>query len=416
MGTITSSIGLISGINTADIIDQLIAIESRPRQLVEQQNEDLRAQQAAYQTVTAQLLGLRNTASDLSLVTTFNQKQATSSNESVIAVTANQGAAVGDYDFTVRQLVASQRTVSKGFADTTTTSIGPTTLRFDRAESRLDSDSLLNTLNGGDGIDRGRLRITDRSGNTDVIDLSTAVTLDDVVDAFNNALGVNVIASISGDQLTLTDNTGATTQDLVVANLGADTTASDLGLAGTSGGTDTLTGTQINTIGDATSLALLNDGNGVYASGSNDFSITDGAANTFNIAVDGNTTLGDLIDTINDAAETAGSGVVASVAADGVSLQLTDTAATGTLTVAAINGSTAAADLGIETSSATGTIDGERVIAALNSALLKNLNGGAGVTGDINDNGLNQLTRLADLNAGAGITTSGDDTADLTFT
>ncbi|MEM0915220.1 MAG: flagellar cap protein FliD N-terminal domain-containing protein, partial [Planctomycetota bacterium] len=416
MGTISSSIGLISGINTADIIDQLIAIESRPRQLVEERNTELTAQQTAYQTVSAQLLGLQSAASDLSVVTTFNQKQATSSNESVVAVTANQGAAVGDYQFTVSQLVSSQRVVSKGFADTNANAIGATTLTFDRVESRLDRQTRLDSLNGGDGIDRGRLRVTDRSGNTTVVDLSTAVNVNDVLDAFNSSIGVNVIASIDGDNLVLTDNTGATTQDLVVSNLGSDTTAADLGLVGTSGGTDAIAGTQINSLGDNTQLATLNDGNGVYASGANDFSITDGAANSISISVNGLTTLGQLIDAINDAAETAGSGVVASVAADGVSLQLEDTAASGTLTVAALNDSTAAADLGIEGSDATGLIDGSRVIAGINSTLLKNLNGGTGVAGDINAAGLSDLTRLADLNAGAGVTTSGDDTADLTFT
>jgi len=416
MGSITSSIGLISGINTADIIDQLIELESRPRQLVQQRNTELQARQTAYQTVNAQLLGLKSAATDLSLVTTFNQKQATSSNESVVGVTANQGAAVGDYQFTVRQLVSSQRSVSKGFADRNANPLGATTLTFDRAESRLDRQTRLNTLNGGDGVDLGKLRVTDRSGNTTVVDLSTAVTVNDVLDAFNNSLGVNVIASVDGDGITLTDNTGSTLQDLVVANLGADTTASDLGLAGNSGGTATLAGSQINALGDATQLATLNDGNGVYASGANDFSITDGAANAFNVSVSGSTTLGQLIDKINDAADAAGSGVVASVAADGVSLQLEDTAATGTLTVAAINGSSAAADLGILGSNAAGTIDGSRIIAGLNSTLLKNLNGGTGVAGDINASGLNDLTRLADLNAGSGVTTSGDDTADLTFT
>jgi flagellar hook-associated protein 2 len=416
MGSITSSIGLISGINTADIIDQLIALESRPKQLVERRNTELQAQQTAYQTVSAQLLGLKGAATDLSLVTTFNQKQAVSSNESVVRVTANQGAAVGDYSFTVRQLVSSQRTVSKGFADRAASPIGATTLSFDRAESRLDRDTRLDTLNGGDGVALGNLRITDRSGSTTVVDLSTAVTVNDVLDAFNNALGVNVIASIQGDGLVLTDNTGATTQDLVVSNLGSSTTAADLGLVGTSGGTDTLTGTQINTLGDATQLAGLNDGNGVFSSGGDDFTVTDGAANAFNVSLAGLTTLGQLIDEINDAAVAAGSAVVASVAADGVSLQLADTAATGPLTVAALNGSTAAADLGIDTTAAGGTIDGSRIRAGLNSTLLKNLNGGTGLVGDINADGLSELTRLADLNAAAGVTTSGDDADDLTFT
>ena len=35
MGTITSGIGLVSGINTGQIIDQLMALESRPKTLLQ---------------------------------------------------------------------------------------------------------------------------------------------------------------------------------------------------------------------------------------------------------------------------------------------------------------------------------------------------------------------------------------------
>ena len=47
-----------------------------------------------------------------------------------------------------------------------------------------------------------------------------------------------------------------------MANVSGGTTATDLGIAG-NGVANTLTGTVINTIGSATALASLNDGNGV---------------------------------------------------------------------------------------------------------------------------------------------------------
>ncbi|MEM9883765.1 MAG: flagellar cap protein FliD N-terminal domain-containing protein, partial [Planctomycetota bacterium] len=80
MGQITST-GLISGLDTDSIIQQLIAIESRPKTNLEQRNTVLAAQQTAYQTVNAQLLSLRNASSRLVTDEAFEATNATSSDE-----------------------------------------------------------------------------------------------------------------------------------------------------------------------------------------------------------------------------------------------------------------------------------------------------------------------------------------------
>ncbi len=48
----------------------------------------------------------------------------------------------------------------------------------------------LNALNGGAGVRPGTIRITDRSGATAEIDLSTAVTVDDVLNAINGSTAI----------------------------------------------------------------------------------------------------------------------------------------------------------------------------------------------------------------------------------
>ena len=50
--TITSGVGLISGLPIADIVNQLIAIEARPRNFVENRNAILQAQQIALQSIS----------------------------------------------------------------------------------------------------------------------------------------------------------------------------------------------------------------------------------------------------------------------------------------------------------------------------------------------------------------------------
>ncbi len=201
-----------------------------------------------------------------------------------------------------------------------------------------------------------------------------------MVNAINSASSVNVQASIQGDHLVLTDQSGGTAANLSVANVGSATTASDLGLTQAASG-GTLIGADINKVSTNTSLNLLNDGNGVNTAGIlNDFQIATGAG-SFAVTLNGAQTLGDAINKINAAAAAAGGGtanVTAALSADGHSITLADSDGSP-LTVTALNNSGAAKDLGILGSSASGTLAGGRLNAGLNSALLSDLNGGAGV-------------------------------------
>jgi flagellar hook-associated protein 2 len=398
MGTISSGVGLISGIDTRKIIDGLMAVEQRPVTLIQNTITTLKSQKTAYLDINARLLALQSAGASLGKADLFNSKQVTSSNSNVLTATASNSAAPGTYSFTVNRLVSTHQLLSTGFADTDTTNVGATTLRFESALARLDGDTNLTALNGGSGVQRGKIRITDRSGATADIDLTKSVTVNDVLDTINAATGLSVKASLGTDGLVLTDSSGGA-GNLVVQELGSTATAANLGILGNSGGTSTLTGTQINKLGSATQLAALNDGLGVriLGAGQTDFTITDSIAGSSNISLDGAKNIGDVISKIN----TQASGVTASLGADGVSLKLTSTGG-GDITVADTVLSHAAHDLGLVGTQTGGTFTGSRVIAALGSKLLKNLGGGAGVTGGvINVNGtavnLSSATSIADV-------------------
>ena len=380
MSGITSGIGLISGINTASLIDQLIAIESRPKAFVQNRNAVLTAQQVAFQEVNAKLLSLKLTTSGFTSATSFKATTATSGDESVLTATTSASSTPGTYAFSVARLVSSQQTITQGFSDKDATAIAPAggTLTFEFGAARLDTDTQLATLNGGAGITRGKIRITDRSGASSVIDLSKAVSVKDVLTAINAAENINVTASVSGDGFVLTDNTGSIATNLTVADVNNSGTSATLGLNAAAVGT-TVTGTAVNTVGNKTLLASMNDGNGIRRDASlADFSLATRDGQSFNISLGTNATIADLASNINTA-----TGGAVTLTGSGASLQLTDnTAGGGTFTVAALNSSNAAADLGILTSDgdADGVITGTRVLANLNSKLLKNLNGGSGIT------------------------------------
>ncbi|MEO0475157.1 MAG: flagellar filament capping protein FliD [Planctomycetota bacterium] len=411
MGQITTGVGLVSGLDINSIVEQLIAIESRPRDLVTQRNAVIQSQQVAFQDINARLLALQGSADAISGSTSFSGTTSNSSEESVVSVSSGVGATPGTYQFTVGRLVAAQQSISRGFQDDNATAVAPAggTLTFDRGESRLDSETRLSDLNGGEGVNRGFIRITDRSGSTSLVDLRAVVSVNDVIDRINTSTGTNVLAQVESDRLTITDVSGGA-GDLLITDVGTNGTATALGIAGNStldaDGDDTvLTGTTINTVGDSSLLSSLNDGKGIRTDGGNDL-VINYSGGTATIDLSNLLTLGDVFDAI----DTATSGVVTGQqSADGTGISLTDTGGSGAgFNVSSGNGSSALVDLGLTDGQADddadGTISGERVIAGINSKLLKDLLGGNGV-GGITGEGrvpVDSSTLLSDILQGSG--------------
>lgn len=409
MSGITSDVGLFSGINTKQLIDQLIAVESRPKQLAQKRVLQLQAQQAAYLDINSNLLNLRTAAAAFNTLGVFKASKASSSNTSVLTATAGNNAATGNFSISVSRLVSTHQVISRGFDNKDSSGVGATSFSFEVGGGRVDADTALAELNGGTGVQRGKIKVTDSSGQAAVIDLSKAVTVNDVLDAINGAAGVDVVASVSGDRLRVTDGAAAG-GTLQIEDVFGSATASSLKLVGTaaSGGSITSSASLLY-VSNETPLSLLNDGNGVSfgAGGANaaaDFQIklTDGGtpsnSQTYNIVLgDVGTgsgsgfvvdspavaTVGDLIARINS--QTSGA-VAASISADGRGITLTDT--TGdtnrALSVVAGTSHSAVQDLGLLQTAAgsqgSQTITGKRLLAGINSTLAANLNGGAGVS------------------------------------
>jgi len=381
MGTISSGIGLISGLNTADIIDQLMALQRRPVTLLENRISGFTAQQTGLLSISAYLAMIEGSAERLADEDAFNIREATSSNTDVLSVTASAGAPVGSYAFTVSRLVQSHQAISNAFADTDTTPVGAGTITIEMGRGFVVSDTSIGFLNGQAGIDRGSIRITDRSGASTVIDLTDAVTVTDVLDRINTSSDVDVTAAVSGDALVITDNTGQTTSNLIVANVGADTTATDLGIAA-SVAASRITGSDIIRLTEDTTLRLLNDENGVRDEfGFDDFRITQRDGSTIDVNISGALNLDDILDAINTDDDNTGD-LVAQLAADGLRIELVDSSTGGSdLSVTALNDSLAASDLGLLKTVTGGgaTLSGDRLVAGVNSVLLRSLAGGSGV-------------------------------------
>ncbi|MGA2498480.1 MAG: flagellar filament capping protein FliD [Tepidisphaeraceae bacterium] len=377
MGTITSGIGLVSGINYKDMIDQLMKIEQRPKDLLQKRIDITNGQKLAFTDLATRLAALKLSATTLRQASTFLNRSAASSNANVLSVSAASGAAKGIYQFQVSRLVSSQQAISAGFTDTSSAPVGAGTVTIELGGGEINSETSLAQLNGGAGVQNGQFRITDRSGRSGVIDITSALSLDDVVRKINTSLDISVKAQIQGNKLALTDLTGQTNSNLMVTDVGGGTAAANLGIAG-SVDSSTLSGSTINYLGRSSTLAGLNDGRGIRTAGSGaDFSITDSQGTSYDVTVGGLSTVGQVIDAINTA---TGGKVTASIANGATGITLTDSAGGGASpAVTAIGSSKAAQDLGLDAAASGSTIAGRSVLAGVDTMLLSSMRGGKGL-------------------------------------
>ena len=224
MGTISSGIGLISGLDITNIVDQLIAIESRPRDMIAARVGRIDAQKSAFSEITARINELVSRIGALSTRSLFETNKIQSSDDSVLTATADTRVAPGSYNFIVRQLASSHQMVSRGF-HTSDAQLSAGSLLIESARARVDSLTTLDELNGQRGVQRGAFELTDGAGNSVEIQTADAVTLSEVVERIN-ASDLDIEARIRGDALELTETNGGS---LTVREVDGGRTAQDLG-------------------------------------------------------------------------------------------------------------------------------------------------------------------------------------------
>lgn len=378
---VTAGVGLISGLNFTDIVNQLIALQRAPAARMETRQASLQATQAAMKTLEATMLSLSTSATNLSTAKNFDSLKANNSDPSQLSVTLTDGATVGSHEFQTVRMASNQQLISTGFvnADQQTLSAGTITIS---SGGRVDSETSLSVLNGGAGVRRGIIKITDRSGATAEVDLTGAATINDVLDTINQASGISVRAEARGDKIALTDLTGQSASNLIVSDKAGGHAAADLGIS-KSVASDTLSGNTVYQATAAFTLSKLNDGNQLRLADNNPdirITLTDVSNTTLDVDLNGALTLGDVINKINSA--TGNGGKVTASLVNG-RLVLTDNTGGGganPLGVTDLNGAKAASALGLDATASGNTLTGNSVIAGLNSVLLRNLRGGQGIT------------------------------------
>ena len=322
MGTITSGVGLISGLDIDGIVSQLIAIEGRPKVFIQTRNQVLQSQQIAYQDINARLLSLGLTAGSFAKSSLYDSTLSTSSDESVMTITSTTSAVPNNYAFTVDRLASAQQVITRGFVDSDTTALSTGSVTFEFGDGGLETNTRLAEFNNGAGVRRGKIQITDESGNSATIDLTKAITVNDVLDKINGAtsIGVTATASDTGFKLTDTSSGGGT---LTVTNAtGSAGTSVDLGFDNLTEVSGVYSTGSVRELNSNTLLSSLNDGNGLRMRdgiGTNGidftFAFRDGSTGAaINIRPVANTdgtaaiTVGDLMSQVSEQSKLGGAG------------------------------------------------------------------------------------------------------------
>ena len=260
MGRIQSSIGLVTGIDIEKTVAQLMADQAKPRDNLEVRKKGLDARAAAVTDLMALTLGAQFAARRLNSASIFTQKSVTSSNTNILSALGKAAATPGTYQFVAVRKAQTHQVLSNGVA-AKDQPLGAGEFSF-RYGGYVNDGINLGELNGGTGVARGKIKITDRNGSASVVDLRYALTTDDVLNAINQDEAIDVTAKIVGDRLVLTDTSGGV-GNLRVDEVNGGQTAAGLGLSGINVASSQATGQDVLRLYSGMSLGKLNDGNGV---------------------------------------------------------------------------------------------------------------------------------------------------------
>jgi len=222
MSTISFS-GLASGLDTATIISQLMAIERQPRVRLDDKQSLIQVRQNLLRGFLTQLRAVQQAAADLRSVTLFQHRQSVESSDATkVAVATSGGAGVGGYQIEVSQLAnAAQRT----FRFTSPAADG--TITIDGHATQVRAGATAQELAAAINADRDA-KVYAAAIDDETIVFSSRETGDHRADPVNDPDGFIVVV----------DGTGALTEDVGKARAGRDAIFTVDGVARTAKGNE----------------------------------------------------------------------------------------------------------------------------------------------------------------------------------
>ncbi len=154
--------GIGSGLDVESIVSQLVALERRPINRVQNEQAQVNAQISAYGSLKSKISDFQSAMASLGSASSFKLFQGTSSNESVFTATVGSEALAGSYAVDVQALAERDKVAFGPFADSNT-AIGSGTLNLS-----VGSESFSINVGAGDSLASIRTAINEASDNTGV--------------------------------------------------------------------------------------------------------------------------------------------------------------------------------------------------------------------------------------------------------
>lgn len=178
--------GLISGLDTNSIIDQLLTLQQKPIVKLQQQEANYQVELSAYGSMRGILDSLNSAMEGLDSVSNLTNFSATSGDTDFFSVSADGNATAGSYDVTVQQLAEAHKLTSGAFTE-------------------------------GELVGEGTIHIKVGTSDTVDIEVSATDTIDDVAQAMNDAeAGVQASVIFDGTNYFLSFAAEETGEDNVI--------------------------------------------------------------------------------------------------------------------------------------------------------------------------------------------------------
>ena len=242
-GSITS-LGIGSGIDIENIVNQLVSLERRPIQFLEAQQADIDIQISALGLVKDSIASFQTAVADLKISTGFRSFSVTSSNEDVLTATAGEGSVPISSDIVVTTLAQRNKLASSAYAS------GESVVGTGLLNISVGTDSFSISISDNNNTLEGiRDAINENTGNTGIsasiitADAGSFLVLSSDESGVANALSITVTGDGDGND---TDAAGlsslvfqsAGVQNLTEINAAQDATLTVDGLAVTRSSND----------------------------------------------------------------------------------------------------------------------------------------------------------------------------------
>lgn len=256
--------GLVSGLDTNSIIDQLSALEQQKVVAVTKKQTQSQLRLSALGTLQSKLSTLASKARGLYKLDNFSVFKATSSDDKTATITGTGEGLQGTVGVNVRQLASSWKVASKAMPDSITATGGAGTLKLSRSAAAIKTDPTKTTVD---------------------ITIAATDSLKDIASKINAASGAGMTASIvnfgNGDTRLMLNGVDQGSDGFSITEAGGGTVLSTLGLKSSASRQVSDFGLRLATGGPALSTSTL--GSLYTGIGANNVSVNDTIDMTFSV-------------------------------------------------------------------------------------------------------------------------------------